>query len=299
MPRTGEVTRVRLTRSSSALPVAVALLSSVRASLSSFSASLRKRDRVSATLRSTSFTAASARGIARVVASSWPRFSTSPRLSRSSSTWDIAPWATSGSDMEISWRNRFRLLRYCACLETNSRSSCCFCTSCCCRPSVSSLSCCWRLWNSASSLLAWPGTLARTSSGMFSARSSTSADRRSTRRNIARRSASVSPTLDWKRVGSRRISCSPACTTCPSWTNICETMPPSRFWIFCTLDEGIALPSPRVTSSICAKCAQSSRKATKPMRIQMVRRTTRGASSISALLTSGSGWPERLSPPLK
>ncbi|MNN62374.1 hypothetical protein D3C81_1776700 [compost metagenome] len=70
MPRTGDVTSVRLTRSSSALPVALALFRSVRASLSWVSASLRNLPRVSSILRCTSLIADSARGIASVVASS-------------------------------------------------------------------------------------------------------------------------------------------------------------------------------------------------------------------------------------
>ncbi|MNT61263.1 hypothetical protein D3C72_1988910 [compost metagenome] len=123
IPRTGEVTRVRLTRSFSALPVDWILLRSVRASFSWVSASLRKRPRVSSILRSTSLIAASARGIARVVACNWPRLSTSARFKRSTSTGEIAPSATSGSDMRISWRNSSRLLRNWLCLEANSRNS--------------------------------------------------------------------------------------------------------------------------------------------------------------------------------
>ncbi|MCY1185456.1 hypothetical protein D9M73_262330 [compost metagenome] len=82
--------------------MALAFFSSVRASLSWARASLRKRERVSAILRSASLIAASARGMARLVASSSPRFSTSARRRRRTSTLEIAPWATSGSEMEIS-----------------------------------------------------------------------------------------------------------------------------------------------------------------------------------------------------
>ncbi|MNP69023.1 hypothetical protein D3C76_1650620 [compost metagenome] len=74
-------------------------------------------------------------------------------------------------------------------------------------------------------------------------------------------------------------------------TNSSATIPPSRFWIFWIFDDGIALPSPLVTSSITAKLAQSIRNTKNAMIAQIVSRTTRGASSISALLTSGSGCP--------
>ncbi|MNC68960.1 hypothetical protein D3C75_1196080 [compost metagenome] len=70
IPRTGEVTSVRCTRSSSALLVAVALFSSVRASFSWVSASLRNLPRVSSILLCTSRIAASARGVASAVESS-------------------------------------------------------------------------------------------------------------------------------------------------------------------------------------------------------------------------------------
>ncbi len=48
-----------------------------------------------------------------------------------------------------------------------------------------------------------------------------------------------------------------------------------------------------------AKLAQSIRKTKKAIIAQMVSRTTRGASSISALLTSGRGWSLSESEPLK
>ncbi|MOA34055.1 hypothetical protein D3C78_1554030 [compost metagenome] len=152
---------------------------------------------------------------------------------------------------------------------------------------------------SDSSLAACPGTALSTSAGKFSGRSSTSALKRSTRNSMDWRSASVSPTLETNRVSSRRINGAPASTICPSLTNSSATMPPSRFWIFWILDEGIALPSPLVTSSITAKLAHNIRNTKKPMMPQIVSRTTRGASSISALLTSGSGWPCSESEPLK
>ena len=290
---------VRCTRSSSALLVAVALFSSVRASLSWVSASLRNLPRVSSILLSTSLIAASARGMARAVESIWPRFSTSARRRRSTSTWEIAPWATSGSDIAISWRSNCRLLAYWARLELNSRSSCCFCTSCCCRPPSSSCSCWRRLWYSDCSLAAWLGAALRSSSSICSGLSSTSAVRRCTRKAMARREASVSSTLEAKRVSSRRSSGWPTSTISPSLAKISATMPPSRFWIFCTLDDGMALPSPRVTSSMGATLAQMIRNRKNAITPQMVRRTTRGASSINALLTSGSGWPASDSEPLK
>ncbi|MNI48434.1 hypothetical protein D3C73_1029970 [compost metagenome] len=48
-----------------------------------------------------------------------------------------------------------------------------------------------------------------------------------------------------------------------------------------------------------AKLAQSIRKTKNAMIAQIVSRTTRGASSINALLTSGSGWPWSEEEPLK
>ncbi|MNN70494.1 hypothetical protein D3C81_1863460 [compost metagenome] len=129
----------------------------------------------------------------------------------------------------------------------------------------------------------------RSASSIFSGLSSTSALRRSTRKAMARRSASVSPTLEAKRVSSRRSNGWPTSTICPSLAKISATMPPSRFWIFCTLDDGMALPSPRVTSSMGATLAHTIRNTKNRITPQMVSRTTRGASSIRALLTSGSG----------
>ncbi|MCY1426151.1 hypothetical protein D9M71_419640 [compost metagenome] len=130
MPRIGATTVVRLTLSSMARLVAVSLFSSVRTSLSSFSASVRKPRRDSSIFRSISFIPASARGIARVVALSSPLISTALRRRRSSSTGDTAPLFTSGSDMRSSCCTRPRLERYCCCLARNSWSSWVFCRSC-------------------------------------------------------------------------------------------------------------------------------------------------------------------------
>ncbi|MNC29561.1 hypothetical protein D3C75_778100 [compost metagenome] len=253
MPRTGETTPVRLTRSSMARLEAVILLSSVRTSLSSRRASVRKRSWASSILRSTSLTPASARGMARVVAFSEPRVSTALRRRRSTSTWEMAPLATSGSDMFSSLWIRPRLERYCWTLERNSANSWIFCCSCSCRMLTSLVSPCWRERYRASSSAARPGAALAISSGSCSGRPSPSALRRSTRASRARRSASLSLMLETRRVSSRRSSLSPLSTICPSRTKISATMPPSRFWMVCTLLEGIALPSPVVTSSSTAK----------------------------------------------
>ncbi|MNP36697.1 hypothetical protein D3C76_1301020 [compost metagenome] len=130
MPCTGDTTVVRLTRSSMAMLVAVIFESSVRFSLSSLAASERNTSSDSSILLLISLMAASARGMARRVASMEPRTSTALRLRRRISTGEIAPVPTSGVDMLSSCWISPRLERYCSCLERNSASSWVFCRSC-------------------------------------------------------------------------------------------------------------------------------------------------------------------------
>ncbi|MNQ74081.1 hypothetical protein D3C85_888320 [compost metagenome] len=73
-------------------------------------------------------------------------------------------------------------------------------------------------------------------------------------------------------------------------------MPPSRFWMTCTLLEGIALPSPVVTSSSTAKRAQTSATSSSTQATQTVTRVARGESSSMAPATSGMN---SVSPPLR
>ncbi|MCY1354378.1 hypothetical protein D9M69_407530 [compost metagenome] len=196
MPRTGESTVVRLTRSWMATLVAVIFCSSVRASLSSLAASERKARSLSSLLLLISAIAASARGIARVVASSEPRTSTALRRRRRISTSEMAPVLTSGADMFSSCCSRPRLERYCAALDLNSASSWVFCRSCSLRVRFSLSRRRLRESYSDCSSAASCGALRSISSGNCSGRPSASADRRSTRAIRARRSASVSPLLD-------------------------------------------------------------------------------------------------------
>ncbi|MDT4864830.1 hypothetical protein FQZ97_996040 [compost metagenome] len=199
----------------------------------------------------------------------------------------MAPAFTSGCDMFSSCWIRPRLERYCWLLERNSSSSCCFCRSCSLRMRCSLSRRCARVRYSDSSSSASCGALRVISSGRAISRPSASADRRSTRAVRARRSASLSPLLERKRVSSRRSSTVPLSTTWPSRTRISETMPPSRFWMTCTLLEGIALPSPVVTSSSTAKRAQTSATSNSTQATQTVTRVARGESSTMAPATSG------------
>ncbi|MNJ58928.1 hypothetical protein D3C77_545870 [compost metagenome] len=130
MPCTGETTVVRETRSSMAMLEAVIFDRSVRFSLSSLAASERKPASDSSILLLISATAASARGIARVVAFSEPRASTVLRLRRKISTGEIAPVPTSGVDMFSSCCSSASAERYCSALERNSASSWVFWRSC-------------------------------------------------------------------------------------------------------------------------------------------------------------------------
>ncbi|MCY1456316.1 hypothetical protein D9M71_735280 [compost metagenome] len=76
-------------------------------------------------------------------------------------------------------------------------------------------------------------------------------------------------------------------TICPSRTKISVTMPPSRFWITCTLLEGMALPSPMVTSSSTANLAQTSAETISAAESHTVTRENLGESCKAASVTSG------------
>ncbi|MNJ66372.1 hypothetical protein D3C77_624430 [compost metagenome] len=76
-------------------------------------------------------------------------------------------------------------------------------------------------------------------------------------------------------------------TIWPSRTKISVTMPPSRFWITCTLLEGIALPSPMVTSSSTANHDQARATSNNAAASHTVMRDRRGESCKVAPATSG------------
>ena len=179
-PRTGDVTVVRLTRSSMAMLDAVIFDRSVRFSFSSLAASERKVCSDSSILLRISAMADSARGIASVVAFSEPRISTALRLRRRISTGDTAPVLTSGSDMFISCCSSARLELNWPCLERNSASSWVFCRSCSLRVRCSLAKRRWRCSYSERSSSATCGALAMTSAESLKGRPSASADSRST-----------------------------------------------------------------------------------------------------------------------
>ena len=88
-------------------------------------------------------------------------------------------------------------------------------------------------------------------------------------------------------MSSRRSKVSPLFTICPSRTKISVTMPPSRFWITWILLDGIALPSPVVTSCNTANLAQTSAVISSAAASHTVIRDQRGESCNEAPAVSG------------
>src|SRR3990167_3325103 len=287
MPCTGDCTVVRLTRSSMARLLAVIFCSSVRTSFSSLKASERNASSDSSILLLISLMPACARGMARVVASSEPRISTALRRKRRISTSEMAPLLTSGCDMFSSCWIRPRLELYCCCLELNSASSWVFCRSCSLRVRCSLCRRSWRELYRASSSSTNCVAFSVISAGISRGRPAASACRRCRRALRAMRSASLSSRLERKRVSSRRNSTSPLFTSCPSRTKISATMPPSRFWMTWILLDGMALPSPMVTSSSTANLAQTRAVSSSKLTSQTVMRARVGESSSRVPSTSG------------
>ena len=89
-------------------------------------------------------------------------------------------------------------------------------------------------------------------------------------------------TEESKRVVSMFTTICPASTTCPSWTRISETTPPSRLCITCNCLEGITLPSPLVISSTSDKPAHNSASTnTTPRLLTSIRARSGSCSSIA------------------
>ncbi|MNI23253.1 hypothetical protein D3C73_768330 [compost metagenome] len=75
-------------------------------------------------------------------------------------------------------------------------------------------------------------------------------------------------------------------------------MPPSRFWITCTLLDGIALPSPIVTSCNTANLAQTNALINSAAASHTVTRDQRGESCNEAPAVSGMNSASALLPKL-